>query len=78
MENKFNPILANKLKSYYSAQNKFQASATIKFNDNLVHQVQLVEHFDLFLDSKLNLNEHIQSILIHFWPMLPLYIPWEH
>ena len=46
-------IPANKLKSYYLAKKTSPIPyPSLKFNDNLVHQVKLQKHLGLFLDSK--------------------------
>ena len=36
---------------------------TLIFNDNLVHQVVLQKHLEMFLDCKLNLEEHLKTIV---------------
>ena len=36
---------------------------TLIFNDNLVHQVALQKHLGMFLDYKLNFEEHLKTIV---------------
>ena len=36
---------------------------TLIFNDNPVHQVALQKHLGMFLDSKLNFEEHPKTIV---------------
>ena len=49
---------------YLAKKTSSKSNPSLNFNDNPVHQVQLQKHLDLFLDPKLNLDEHIQCILI--------------
>ena len=36
---------------------------TLNFDDNPVHQVALLKHLGMFLDCKLNLEEHLKIIV---------------
>ena len=36
---------------------------TLIFNDNPVHQVALQKHLEMFLDFKLNFEEHLKTIV---------------
>ena len=37
--------------------------STLTFNDNPVHQVALQKHLGIFLDCKLNFEEHLKTIV---------------
>ena len=36
---------------------------TLIFNDNPAHQVELQKHLEMFLDCKLNFEEHLKTIV---------------
>ena len=40
-----------------------EAHPTLVLNDNLVHQVALQKHLGMFLDDKLNFEEHLKTIV---------------
>ena len=40
-----------------------EAHPTLVLNDNLVHQVALQKHLGMFLDYKLNFEEHLKTIV---------------
>ena len=48
----------------FSRKTSSKPYPSLNFNDNPVHQVQLLKHLGLFLDPKLSFDEHIRCILI--------------
>ena len=48
----------------FSRKTSSKPHPSLNFNDNPVHQVQLLNHLGLLLDPKLSFDEHIQCILI--------------
>ena len=48
----------------FSRKTSSKLHPSLNFNDNPVHQVQLLNHLGLLLDPKLSFDEHVQCILI--------------
>ena len=64
MENEFNPDTSKQAQEVlFSRKVKVAAHPHFVFNNSLVHETTTQKHFGMFLDLKLNFQEHFENLL---------------